>query len=814
MRQLLAASLLIGLGLTSQPAEALWPNAAERTEKELGQDDPAVRRQAAARLGELPRAVQRRLVVTALNDTDVEVRLAAADAALASRLPDAGDRVVSWLSDPERRIRIAACEVLRSRPSARAIGPLGRVLADPDTSVRTAAAYALGASGTKDATLPLLGHLDDNDPRVREAVVEALAQLRDPRSVVPLIGKIQDTRAPVRKNAASALGRLGDSRAVSTLVIALRDNDRQVQAAALEALGDLKAKQAVLSIADLLDERRDVRVAALDALARIGTDEALDKLMDQLSHRDNGPVIEALVRAGSGARGRLRRCLEGQPRRQLSRACAAALGRLGGKGSREAIEGALRRGAVEPAAALRALADLGDSASLPVALELLFDEDARVRRAAVDAVQVSLDPARPDGRAVGPIQRALALAHENSAERRALVALLGLSGSPRAVPLLEPYAKRSDDVALRVIALEALGRVGPAKQDAVLLEALDAELAAVRMAAAIALRRAASQQSAPKLLARLEKAAEQDRQALAIALAGALRRSKNKSHHERALRLVQRTRGSSRDALIEALGYAQSPRVVRGLEQLAQKGSIADRAKVAEALASAGTGQALSRKLLADADGAVRANAVWALGHAGEKRDARAVAKALGDRDVAVAGNAAAALGLLGKRVGAAAVKQPLCGALSDSRSYVRANALAALGLIRARCPDAVARKMLVEDEAEVVREAAASLLKVAGAGAEDQTALERCAREDPSGSVAVACAKDADDLTADAGEPVTVFVVPLGETKPAARAPFALQRADGLMRLGLTDRRGAVFEHAAPRGTLQLAVPAPLAQQ
>ncbi len=47
----------------------------------------------------------------------------------------------------------------------------------------------------------------------------------------------------------------------------------------------------------------------------------------------------------------------------------------------------------------------------------------------------------------------------------------------------------------------------------------------------------------------------------------------------------------------------------------------------------------------------------------------------------------------------------------------------------------------------------------------------------------------------------------------PAPRAPFALVRPDGSMRLGVADRRGELFEFAVPPGTVRLAVPAPLAR-
>jgi hypothetical protein len=58
----------------------------------------------------------------------------------------------------------------------------------------------------------------------------------------------------------------------------------------------------------------------------------------------------------------------------------------------------------------------------------------------------------------------------------------------------------------------------------------------------------------------------------------------------------------------------------------------------------------------------------------------------------------------------------------------------------------------------------------------------------------------------------VVIFVIPDGQSSPLAAAPFALQRADGLIRAGIADRRGAVFERYAPAGDLSLLLPAALA--
>jgi len=812
----LASALLV-----QAPAAAfVWPNTIERVAKQLASHDVGARRQAAARLAELPPAVARKLVPPTLDDPDTEVRLSAAAVAMQLRLPGVGRRVVSWLNDPERRVRLAAAEVLLASPSPRAVAPLGRVLGDPDPGVREAAARALGASASKDAVMPLLGHLDDTSPHVRRAVIRALARLGDRQAVVPLIGKIQDSRALVRRSVARALGELGDPRASSALLLALRDNDESVRIAALVALGRLHDKQATLAIVSLLhdDPRQPVRAAALGALAHIPSPEGLEALVAALGS-DNpdsstSPVRSALAEVGARAVPRLLECLVGQPSPRLADGCALALGEIGSRRAVHAIESALRRGVVRPRAALRALAALADPASLPTVLEHLGDADPYVRRAAIDAAAALLDPHKPDGRAVEPIARALDAARSSKTERAALARLLGRTGSPRAVKVLAPIAKDADDDQLRVAAIQALGMLGPAGQDAALLDALDADDAGIRLAAAVALQRSASGASARVLLDRLERSAAQDRRAIAIALAGALARSKDPHDGERSERFMRSSRGGERDAMIEALGRIVGARGSKRLVALAKKATaVADRAKLAEALASHPEAANTLRQMAGDVDGSVRANAVWALGAVGTAADVGALTHALADRDVAVAGDAAAALGRV-----AARTHKPLpalCKALDDTRSYVRANALAGLRIAGQRCQDGSrARQLLLDDPSPVARSAAAGLIGSVKSSkpALDQRALARCGQDDKDGGVAATCS-DPPSLPPAGSEPVSVYVVPMGSSEPAPRAPVALVRADGLMRLGLTDRRGEVFELDAPRGYVSLAVPAPLAR-
>ncbi|WP_437959115.1 HEAT repeat domain-containing protein [Sorangium sp. So ce119] len=836
-------------------AAFLWPNVPEQIARALTSGDVSERRLAATRVGELAPETAIQLIQKGMSDPDVEVRLHLAGAAVRFRMPRAGDLVIEWLGEGDARLRLAACDVIRAAPTDRSVVALGRVLGDPDPHVRLAAAAAMGAAGLPDAVSPLLGHLDDTAPEVRAEVARALGRIGDTRAVVPLIGKVQDSVPEVRRATARALGELGDARAVSALILALQDASPDVRVEAVTALGRLRSDDATSAIADVVaaspgafpgsrpadsgTSSNDVREAALRALGRIGSDAAVRVLLAALAKDDpaapRSAVRDALVSAGkqSATVPALIAALAAAPSANTAAGAALVLGELKADGGLPAIVRGMQRGVVPLRHGLRALGALGDPAALPSVLELLGDADPSVRREAIRAATALLDPARPDGRAVDPARALLVDPATPHDEKLALVQLLGRTGSPRAQEVLLPLAKaRSAPLRLAVIealgAARAAGKLG-ASVDAALLEALDDESADVRLRAAVSLSRVAGPGSARALLQRLTVAAEQDRGALGIALSGALSRVADDAKDGRDKGLVQDVAAAiasapdaARDALIEGLGRMPGQAAGAALAGMAAAAPIDDRRKIAESLAGhaahAGAAAAL-RKLAGDADPGVRANAIWSLGAVGEGDALPLLPPLLEDPDAAVAGNAAGAIGRIAARAGQPArAAAALCGALSDARPYVRANALAGLTVARARCDGAAARDLLARDPAEAVRLAAADHLAQGGADA-DRRALARCASEDRNATVAVRCAHAAPPRAPASGaEDVVVFVVPfdagrdgVARDAPAPRAPFALVRADGLMRLGVADRRGELFERGAPRGPIRLAVPAPL---
>jgi len=383
---------------------------------------------------------------------------------------------------------------------------------------------------------------------------------------------------------------------------------------------------------------------------------------------------------------------------------------------------------------------------------------------------------------------------------------------------------KSKGLGLRVAAIDALGDMGPAGQDAPLLDALDDENAGVRLHAALALAVSAGQASVGVLLERLTQAAAEDRMAIGVALSGALSRSTDASAKQ-VERVLFETGGGVRDALVEGLGRMPGAAAGNLIAALARRRpDVADRRKIAEALAGHPEQFAILRDLLRDPDASVRAEAIWSAGYLSKGAEAAtALGRALeliADGDLDVAANAAAASALLGKTAAATdpAAKSravaALCKATGDFRSYVRANALAGLNLLAARCDDGgLERRLLSQDPSEMVRQAAARLiLRVPSTDRAkgDARALSRCVADDKSGLVANAC-RIAFSIPSESS-PTLVFVVPDGKTSPTPLAAYSFLRADGLIRSGLADRRGAIFERACPRGEFRLVVPGALA--
>lgn len=819
----LCSSLLAG-GLVGADAAALprlaawlmWPSTITQVQRDLDNADPAVRQAAAAQLFELPPSSARRLLPLALDDSDPEVRLSAAVLARQLRFA-AGPRVIAWLRDSDVRLRQAAAELLTSVPDSRALPDLVRALGDGEAAVRKAVVGALAASGDTEATLPLLGRIDDVDAEVRAEVLEALIVLGDVRATLPLVGKLQDPRPSMRSGVARTLGQLRDTRAVPALTLALADSEQEVKVAVLDALGSIAGPAAVPAIAPLTATLNSeaLTLAALRALARIDAPQAAEALALAATNEDDELsrfAISVMPRAKAPVQVPLAACLAGQPGERVANACVLALTALRHEQSGALVLQALQRRLATPVVALSALAELRHTAALPSALEFLAAADPETRLSAARLCVVLLDPKQPDGRAVDPLARALTLASEQPELQQNLLRALGRTGSERAAGYVSPFLVVSGDEQRKRAAIDAAGDIGGELLGKLVVPLLDEHDGPLRLHAALALRRMAVAASFDSLWQRLTEAAGQDRNAVAIALAGPARHLQDELQAKRLFAWLQRARGEQQDLLLEAAGSIPGELGTRLLVEFAQRSAdAAAQAKLAEVLAGHAGARDLLLRWAVQGSAEVRANAVWSLGSlAFAESSARVLRQAMNDADHAVAANAVAAL--VRSRSTDGSLQPLLCDALSDGRSYVRVNALVGLRQIGARCDGARERGLLMGAPQAVVREAAAALLlQVPGPDPQtDQRALRRCWLQEPDPAVTRRCGGESEAASATrAADELVVLVVPHDQSEPVSRAPFTLQRGDGLLRCGLADRRGAVFEPRPPAGAVQLRVPA-----
>jgi len=767
--------------LTPGAARALaWPDVAERVESGLASMDPGKRRAAAKDLGTLGLERATPLALRALADDDVEVRLAAAKQAIALRMIAATEETLPWLSDRDARLRVAACEVSFAMPNpAVTVAPLSRALGDSDPQVRAACASALGAQGSAAAVGPLSGKLDDPAPAVRSEVTRALAKIRDPRAVVPLVSKVQDAAPDVRRDVVRALGELGDARATQALLLALRDNVTEVKVEAFAALGRMRAQEAVAAIApDTLERNAGVRQAALVALGRIATEDAVRALVKGLGTQEdaNGSlertaVRDALVTAAHAGAMRdvlvaMTSLIDKPGSSAVATSAAWILGELRATSSAQAIVSALRKGTLAPEAAMHALAGAGTAAEVPTVLEFVADPHPRVREEAIRAATALLDPAKPDGRAVEPLVATLRSARTSSEERAAVATLLGRTGAPRAATELASLVSAKDS-ALRLAAIDALGALGSAVPnhgvaDDALAPLLDDRDPVIRLHAATALAASGGKKAESALLAKLDGGGEIDRYAVLTALAGIADRLPSEGTTTRLFHELANAAGPERDAVLEAAGRARLPAALRGLAAVAKSDDVDDRRMVATLLGGhrgSAAAIALLDKLASDPDERVRQEAVFALGSIGDRASVARLASIMKTSDTAVAANAVAGIAKIAAVLGpsqASFIASVVCPMLANGSSVVRTNALVALANAGARCEGNVAGKKEMEAPSKV-RKA------------------------------------------------VTIFIFDDAGAVARPRAPYLLEYQDGMLRVGITDRRGAAFDPAAPAGTVTL---------
>jgi HEAT repeat protein len=231
---------------------------------------------------------------------------------LAPRDPNARAVVQQALTDAkEPRLRVRALEVL-PRDAAGAPGFL-TALSDSDVRVREAAAVAVREGRFAQAAPKLVALLDDDFwPIVRRAAADALAVLPpEPQGDAGLVDALSDEAAWVRASVASALGARRVVRAAPALRERLENKEehfdvRRAAVAALAALCDQESVGTLTELAKRLAdpmatvEDRAIGEAALEALAAIGPSDLNARLAPLSGTRAAPAVKHALASAAHG----------------------------------------------------------------------------------------------------------------------------------------------------------------------------------------------------------------------------------------------------------------------------------------------------------------------------------------------------------------------------------------------------------------------------------------------------------------------------------------------------------------------------------
>jgi HEAT repeat protein len=205
------------------------------------------------------------------------------------RMQTQGDTpgLIAALGDDDPVVRRGAAAALRTLGAVSAVDALrAAVDREKDLNTRLSLASALRgllqesadeAREQAEAVNGLIDLLRSGQPaRIIEAA-EALGRLQNRMAVGPLVVVFNDAKLPgrVRLAAARALLAMNSAPAVVTLLAALDSSDWHIQRNALAVLGHLQADWAVDAIVSHLGAANDtVRRTARAALRRIGTPEA------------------------------------------------------------------------------------------------------------------------------------------------------------------------------------------------------------------------------------------------------------------------------------------------------------------------------------------------------------------------------------------------------------------------------------------------------------------------------------------------------------------------------------------------------------
>lgn len=310
-----------------------------------------------------------------------------------------GSREVAYkqLTDDDPVVRQDAALRLGQARAADGVDSLIAVLGDPEEQVRVQVILSLGQIGDKKATAAVAKMADESSSAVRMAVAQSLGMLKDPSSVPTLEKLLQATEGPVRMSAARALGEVpGDESVDALLRVALRDEDEMVRQHVVQVVGDRRVRDAIPKLEGMLGaEAEIVRANAAKVLGEVGDRSTLPALIHALD--DPFWKVRSLAAHSIGtidpadpeAREALRRRLDVEKHQMTVVDLAWVLAKGGDPSALGRVRELLFKGQPEDirAEAALALGEVGTAEDLPLLQKALSDKKGLVRQEAYKASQ-------------------------------------------------------------------------------------------------------------------------------------------------------------------------------------------------------------------------------------------------------------------------------------------------------------------------------------------------------------------------------------------------------------------------------------------
>ncbi|WRH67737.1 MAG: HEAT repeat domain-containing protein [Planktothrix sp. GU0601_MAG3] len=209
----------------------------ESVQQLLSSDDFGDRLRGVNQLRELPPAIAFELIQVPIKDSNSRVRYAAV-----SQMATLGEQNLE-----------TSYQILHHH-----------LLNDPEIDVQAAAADALGALKLKDA-FDDLQKLYNTTPEwlVKLSIVAAVGVIGEPRAFELLEIALQDENSLIQTVAISALGELGDRRAVPLLVPYITNSDWQIRYRVAQALSRLGGQEVEAPLKQLAED--EVEIVAQEA---------------------------------------------------------------------------------------------------------------------------------------------------------------------------------------------------------------------------------------------------------------------------------------------------------------------------------------------------------------------------------------------------------------------------------------------------------------------------------------------------------------------------------------------------------------------